>query len=130
MSVSVGVDWVGLCVWVREVIGLLVEDIIIVETDVSAEILEVVLLGASVWVDKRVIDKLLIDDVIFTNEWTDVGVTGETFGTDSILLEGADTYVVDMTLSFFILDVTAIEFEIDIESLELEINVDNGLLNL
>ena len=130
MSKSVGVDWVGLCVWVSEVIGLLVEDIIIVETDISAKLLEGVLLGASVWVDKGVVDKLVIDDVIFTDEWTDVGITEETFVTNSVLLEAADTSVVDMTLSLFILDVTAIEFEINIVSLELEINVDNGLSNL
>ena len=124
---SVGVDWVGLCVWVSEVISLLVEDIIIVETDTSAKLLEGVLLGPSVWVEEGVIDKLVIDDVIFTDGWTDVGVTEETFVTNSVLLEAADTSVVDITLSLFILDVTAIKLESDIE---LEIDVDDELSNL
>ena len=127
MSVSVGVDWVGLCVWVSEVISLLVEDIIIVETDTSAKLLEGVLLGPSVWVEEGVIDKLVIDDVIFTDEWTDVGVTEETFVTNSVLLEAADTSVVDMALSLFILDIAGIKIE---SNIELEIDVDDGLSNL
>ena len=123
----VGVDWVGLCVWVSEVIGLVVEDIIIVESDTSAKLLEGVLLGASIWVEEGVIDKLVIDDVIFTDGWTDVGVTEETFVTNSVLLEAADTSVVDMALSLFILDVTGIKIE---SNIELEIDVDDGLSNL
>ena len=93
-----GVDWVGVCVWISEVIGFLVEDFIIVETDVCAELLERVLLRVSVGAERGVIYKLVIDDVIFTDEWTDVGVTEETFVTNSILLEAADTFEVDMPL--------------------------------
>ena len=76
------------------------------------------MLGATtVWVKEGVIARLAFDDVTFSNEKTDVGVTEGTTG----------TFVVTMTLLLFILDVTATELEVNIESLELEINVGNGL---
>ena len=117
VSESTGVDWVTLYVWVSKVLGSFAEDVIFIETDLSAKLLEGVMLRANtVWVKEGVVDKLTFDDVIFSDERTDVGVTEET----------TDTFVVNMTLLLFILDVTATELEVNIESLGLAINVGNG----
>ena len=124
-------DCVRLCVWVSEITGSFAEDVIFVETDLSTKLLEGVLLRATtVWVEKGVIDKLSVDNVIFSDERTDVGVTDVTFVTKSILTEATDILLVNMKLLLFILGVTATEFEVNKQSLKLEINVGNGLSNI